>query len=155
MNTSREQHEDSFPHGLFSFLLIAGIIICAFNIGVTFHRDISQANEKRRISTKNVLSTLSQARQSVSEEGKFIRLQSDSLPDDAYGKRLRVEYYPGGTTEIVAVTSAGPDGEFDTEDDLRAEATLLNFQGAGKAATAGAKTLAKNIIEGIKEGATQ
>jgi hypothetical protein len=63
-----------------------------------------------------------------SSDGGFQR--HEGLNDiDPWGNQLKVDYKQEGINEIVTVRCAGPDSEFDTQDDLIRTRTTSNFWG--------------------------
>lgn len=93
--------------------------------------------------------------------GVYIRHPGEQLPErDPWGVPLKVAYEQGGVAEAIVVSSAGPDGEFDTQDDIIQQRMSANLKGIGEGikknaagvaedAAAGA---AKGMIKGLKEG---
>jgi hypothetical protein len=53
-------------------------------------------------------------------EGRFVRKPEGPLPEtDAWGRQLRLSYKPGLLSDGLEVRSAGPDGEWNTWDDVK------------------------------------
>jgi hypothetical protein len=52
-------------------------------------------------------------------DGRFVRRPAGPLPDaDVWGRPFRLAYHPGTLSDELEVRSAGPDGEWDTRDDV-------------------------------------
>ena len=93
--------------------------------------------------------------------GSYIHHQGERLPDqDPWKNPLRVGYSRGGVSEVVKVSSAGPDQKFDTDDDIVEERQTTNLAGVGQgikenigevAENAAAGTV-KGTMKGLKEG---
>jgi hypothetical protein len=97
----------------------------------------------------------------TTDSGSYIRHQGERLADqDPWGNPLRVGYSRGGVSEVVKVSSSGPDQKFDTDDDVFEERATANLAGVGEgikenigevAENAAAGTV-KGTIKGLKEG---
>ena len=90
------------------------------------------------------------------ERGRYKRTEPATVTEaDAWGHQLRIEYREEGIGERLLVLSAGPDGAFDTEDDITANRFLMNAKGIGEEIKDGtasvAKETAKGLIRGVKE----
>ena len=60
----------------------------------------------------------------VDADGRFIRRPDGALPEtDAWGRPFRLSYRSGTISETLEVRSAGPDGEYQTRDDVVATHT--------------------------------
>lgn len=97
----------------------------------------------------------------TTETGVYVRHQGEQLPErDPWGLPLKVVYEQGGVAEVIVVSSAGPDGEFDTEDDIIQQRMSANLKGlgegirknAGEVAEQAAAGAAKGMVKGLKEG---
>src|SRR5262245_37661627 len=52
-------------------------------------------------------------------DGRFVRKPDGPLPEtDAWGRQLRLAYKPGRFSDGLEIRSAGPDGEWNTWDDV-------------------------------------
>lgn len=79
---------------------------------------------------------------------------------DPWGNKLRVSYSRDGLSEIVKVKSAGPDGQFDTDDDVVEQRMTANLAGVGEGIKENIGEVSENAaegavrgtIEGVKEG---
>lgn len=96
----------------------------------------------------------------TTETGVYVRVDADEIHEtDPWGTRLQVGYAQGGLAETVTVRSAGPDGEFHTQDDIESLKVSANFKGVGtgiakhaeQAATSTAKGIVKGAVAGVKE----
>ena len=100
----------------------------------------------------------------TTETGVYIRHPGEQLPErDPWGVPLKVAYSQGGVAEMVVVSSAGPDGEFDSQDDIIQQRMSANLKGVGEgikknaaevaeeAAAGAAKGMVKGLKEGVKE----
>ena len=74
----------------------------------------------------------------VGKDGKYVRWDGPSPAEpDPWGTPLRVHYFQGITGESLRVHSAGPDGVFDTSDDVTTSRTSTTV-GSVVAGAAGA-----------------
>lgn len=100
----------------------------------------------------------------TTETGVYIRHPGEQLPErDPWGLPLKVAYEQGGVAEMIVVSSAGPDGEFDTQDDVIQQRMSANLKGVGEgikknaagvaeeAAAGAAKGMVKGLKDGVKE----
>lgn len=90
------------------------------------------------------------------ERGRYKRTDPATITEtDSWGHKLRIEYREEGIGERLIVRSAGPDGSFDTDDDITANRFLMNAKGIGEEIKDGtasvAKEAAKGLIRGVKE----
>jgi hypothetical protein len=92
--------------------------------------------------------------------GVYVRVNIDEVKEiDPWGMTIQVAYSQGGVAEVVSVRSAGPDGEFQTDDDIVAEGMTANLKGVGEGikknaeeiAASTAKGIVKGTVEGVKE----
>ena len=92
--------------------------------------------------------------------GVYIRPANNLAGErDPWGTDIVVEYSQGGMAEIVTVTSAGPDRELHSLDDISTFRQSTNLKGvgegikkhAGDVAGEMAKGAVKGAVEGVKE----
>jgi hypothetical protein len=92
--------------------------------------------------------------------GVYIRPANNLAGErDPWGADIIVEYSQGGLAEIVTVTSAGPDRELHSADDISTFRQSMNLKGvgeglkqhAGEVAGDMAKGAVKEAVEGVKE----
>lgn len=92
--------------------------------------------------------------------GVYIRPANNRAGEqDPWGTDIIVEYSQGGMAEIVTVTSAGPDRELHSKDDVATFRQSTNFKGlgegikqnAGDVAGEIAKGAVKGVVEGVKD----
>ena len=92
--------------------------------------------------------------------GVYIRPANNQAGEnDPWGTPIVVEYSQGGMAEIVTVTSAGPDRELHSADDISTFRQSTNLKGvgegikkhAGDVAGEMAKGAVKGAVEGVKE----
>ena len=92
--------------------------------------------------------------------GVYIRPANNLAGErDPWGTDIIVEYSQGGLAEIVTVTSAGPDRELHSTDDISTFRQSTNLKGvgegikqhAGEVAGEMAKGAVKGAVEGVKE----
>ena len=89
----------------------------------------------------------------TTKTGVYVRVEKPELDErDAWGTPLRVTYSQGGVAEMVKVTSAGPDREFGTRDDIDHENMAMNFKGAGEGVRENASSVARDVAKGAVEG---
>ena len=135
--------------------LLSGLMIAAFFFGCTDRVETARTQVTRWADRLD---------RETTETGVYIRHQGEQLPErDPWGVPLKVAYSQGGVAEIVVVSSAGPDGEFDTQDDVIEQRMSANLKGVGegikknapevaeKAAAGAAKGMVKGLKEGVKE----
>lgn len=96
--------------------------------------------------------------------GVYIRPANNQAGErDPWGTGIIVEYSQGGMAEIVTVTSAGPDREFHSSDDVSTFRQSTNLKGvgegikqhAGEVASEMAKGAVKGAIDGVKESVNE
>jgi len=92
--------------------------------------------------------------------GVYVRPANNQAGEnDSWGTAIIVEYSQGGLAEIVTVTSAGPDRELHSTDDISTFRQSANLKGvgegikqhAGEVAGEMAKGAVKGAVEGVKE----
>ena len=102
--------------------------------------------------------------QRTDESGVYQRVKPDEIQEtDPWDKKLQISYSHGGVAEIVRVRSAGPDGSFDTRDDIVAQRMSANWKGLRQGIKDDAEKVAANTtrgavrggIEGIKESVSE
>ena len=111
--------------------------------------------DKRQTTDKHV-TELAERLDAQVVRGRYQRIDVASVTDvDSWGHTLRVEYREEGLAERLIVQSAGPDGAFGTDDDIRASRILMNAKGVGESLHDGtaavATEAAKGLIRGVKE----
>lgn len=96
----------------------------------------------------------------TTDTGVYVRAKEDEIKEpDPWGTRIKVSYSQGGVAEVVTVSSAGPDREFNTADDIVAVGVAVNLKGIGEGikknaeetAAKAAKGVVKGTVEGVKE----
>lgn len=93
----------------------------------------------------------------LGKDGSYLRWDGPPPADpDPWGNPLRVHYFPGITGESLRVHSAGPDGVFDTRDDIKASrtSTTVGSVVAGAAGAAAARATDRAIdraADGVKK----
>lgn len=97
----------------------------------------------------------------TTKSGSYVRHQGEQLPEtDPWGNNLKVYYSSGGVSEVLRISSAGPDLEFDTEDDIVETRMTANLAGVGEGIKESISEVAENAatgavkgtIKGVKEG---
>lgn len=89
----------------------------------------------------------------TTKTGVYVRVEKPDLDErDGWGTPLRVTYSQGGVAEMVNVTSAGPDREFGTRDDISTERMAMNFKGVGEGVKENAGSVARDVAKGAVEG---
>lgn len=92
----------------------------------------------------------------TTDTGVYERWEGEELPAvDNWGKKLRVTYSQGGFMEILAVRSAGPDGQFHTNDDISGERHAQNLKGVGSGVKKNIEETAENAGRGFFRGAAE
>jgi hypothetical protein len=92
----------------------------------------------------------------TTETGVYVRVDEDDIKEtDPWGTRVKVSYSQGGVAEMVVVRSAGPDREFQTDDDLTAEGMVANLKGIGEGIKKNAEQTAANAAKGAVRGAVE
>lgn len=139
----------------FGFLtLVAGVGIAFGGCGAPSRRQAIEQAQAQVIRLCDELDARTTA------AGVYIRAEeADILERDPWGLPLQVRYSAGGVAEVVTVRSAGPDRQWNTEDDLLAQGTSVNLKGIGsgikqnvqETAAEAAKGLVKGAIEGMQE----
>ena len=86
--------------------------------------------------------------------GVYIRPANNQAGErDPWGTAIIVEYSQGGIAEIVTVTSAGPDREFHSTDDVSTFRQSTNLKGVGEGIKKHAGEVAGEMAKGAVEGA--
>jgi len=92
--------------------------------------------------------------QRTAETGVYQKVDPDQIQEtDPWGRPLKIDYSQGGIAETVTVRSAGPDGEFHSDDDLVASGVSANFKGIGNGVKKNAQETSSNIAKGLVKGA--
>ena len=88
--------------------------------------------------------------------GVYIRPANNQAGEqDPWGTDIVVEYSQGGMAEIVTVTSAGPDRELHSKDDVAVFRQSTNFKGVGEGIKKNAGNVAGEIAKGAVKGAVE
>jgi hypothetical protein len=111
-------------------------------------------SERRRDETSRVVNrTCVELASNIDAEGDFIQSQPDAV--DSYGHKIKAVYTKDEVFRTISVVSAGPDGKFDTSDDI----SFSHSIGLKHAARSVAKYLGevtkekvKGAVKGLKEG---
>jgi hypothetical protein len=89
----------------------------------------------------------------TTKTGSYIRVGADEIKEkDPWGTKLDVSYSQGGVAEMVIVTSAGPDREFHTRDDITAQGIAANLKGIGEGIKQNAEETASKVASGLVKG---
>lgn len=92
----------------------------------------------------------------TTETGVYIRAKEREVREpDAWGRQFKIDYAQGGVEETVSVRSAGPDGEFFTNDDIVAQRMVANFKGVGEGVKKHAEETAANVAKGLVKGTVE
>ena len=92
--------------------------------------------------------------------GVYVRVKDGEMTEkDPWGTPIKVSYSQGGVAEVLSVRSAGPDHEYNTDDDLVAQGLAANLKGIGEglkqnieeSAAKAAKGVVKGTVDGVKE----
>lgn len=88
--------------------------------------------------------------------GVYIRPANNQAGErDPWGTAIIVEYSQGGMAEIVTVTSAGPDRELHSSDDVSTFRQSTNLKGVGEGIKRHAGDVAGEIAKGAVKGAAE
>ena len=88
--------------------------------------------------------------------GVYIRPANNQAGEkDPWGADIIVEYSQGGMAEVVTVTSAGPDRELHSKDDVAVFRQSTNFKGLGEGIKKNAGGVAGEIAKGAVKGAVE
>lgn len=89
----------------------------------------------------------------TTETGVYIRVKEADIKEiDPWGTSIKVTYAQGGVAETVTVRSAGPDREFQTNDDITAGGMSANLKGIGEGIKKNAEQAAANVAKGAVKG---
>ncbi len=90
----------------------------------------------------------------TTEGGTYIKKENsyDLNEADSWGNAIHVNYSKGGFMEILKVTSAGPDGQRGSKDDIVIERKSANLSGVGSGVRDNIGETIKNATKGFKEG---
>lgn len=85
-------------------------------------------------------------------DGRFVRKPEGPLPEtDVWGRQLRLAYKPGNFSDGLEVRSAGPDGEWNTWDDVvAARSSRISNKALVRDAASGVLDAAKAQLWGTK-----
>ncbi len=115
------------------------------------------AIEKAQAQVRRIAADLDQR---TTDTGVYVRAKEGEFKEtDPWGTPVKITYSQGGVAEVVLVRSAGPDREFQTDDDLTAQGVAANLKGIGEGikqnveetAAKAAKGAVTGAIEGVKE----
>jgi len=141
------------PLSFFFFMAAVVTVIVGCGDGAARQRAIDSA----RAQVKRLAAELDER---TTESGVYIRVRADEIQEkDPWSTTIQVSYSQGGVAEVVRVRSAGPDREFQTDDDLVAEGMTANLKGVGEGikkntedvAAKAAKGFIKGAVEGVRE----
>lgn len=128
------------------WMTVVALAVFAGCSSAQMEKDLEQARAKTR-------SWADRLDSQTTDTGTFIRHQGDQLPDkDPWGTALRVRYSRGGVSEVVTVSSAGPDRQFDTDDDVIEERWSTNLAGVGEGVKKNVGEVAENAAAGMVKG---
>jgi hypothetical protein len=86
--------------------------------------------------------------------GVYVRPENNQAGEgDPWGTAIIVEYSQGGLAEIVTVTSAGPDRELHSPDDISTSRQSTNLKGVGEGIKKHAGVVAGEMAKGAVKGA--
>ena len=89
----------------------------------------------------------------VTKSGRYVRAKEGrAAQTDPWGTKLRIKYSSGGMAEELAVSSAGPDRQFDTDDDITEQRMTANLAGVGEGIKENIGEVAKEAAAGAVEG---
>jgi hypothetical protein len=89
----------------------------------------------------------------TTKTGRYVRAKEGLVAQtDPWGSKLRVTYSSGGMAEELNVQSAGPDKEFDTDDDVVEQRMTANLAGIGEGVKENIGEVAKEAAAGAVQG---
>ena len=89
----------------------------------------------------------------VTKTGSYVRAkEGPAAQTDPWGTKLRIKYASGGVAEELTVASAGPDGEFGTDDDIAEQRMTANLAGVGEGIKENIGEVAKEAASGAVQG---
>jgi hypothetical protein len=92
----------------------------------------------------------------TAKNGSYIRDREGMLAQtDPWGTKLRLSYSSGGVAEELSVCSAGPDKEFDTDDDIAEQRLTATLAGVGEGIKENIGEVAKNAASGAVQGTVE
>ena len=133
------------------------VVFCLSVIGCDNGAAKRAAVEKAEAQVRRIAADLDKR---TTETGVYVRVKEDEIKEnDPWNTQVQVSYSQGGVAEVVSVRSAGPDGQFHTNDDVVAQGMAANLTGIGegikknteKIAAKAAKGLVKGTVDGVKE----
>jgi hypothetical protein len=129
------------------------IVFLAIGPGCSQLMDHRAAIEKAQSQVRRIAEELDKR---TTETGTCVRVDEDDVKEtDPWGTRLKISYSQGGVAEMVVVRSAGPDREFQTDDDLTAQGVAANLKGIGEGIRKNAEETAANAAKGAVRGAIE
>ena len=135
-------------------LAVIGLVIFVVDCQ---QRKMTERREAERAAASAVAARLAdEFAKETDADGRFV-CQSGPLPElDVWGNSFRLAYEPGHLTDGLEVRSAGPDGEWDTRDDVvAARESKISAKAVARDAASGLLDAVKKRLVGKKsdEGA--
>lgn len=129
------------------------ILLMAFATGCGNGAAVKSDTEKAQAQVRRIAEDLDKR---TTETGVYIRLKEDDIKEtDPWGTQIKASYSQGGVAEIVTVRSAGPDREFQTNDDVVAECMAANLKGIGEGVKKNAEQTTANAAKGAVKGTVE
>ena len=106
----------------------------------------------RAATSETVARAADEVAKDTDSEGRFVRKPEGPLPEtDVWGRPLRLAYKPGVLSDGLEVRSAGPDGEWNTWDDVvAARSSRISNKALARDAATGLFDAAKDKLFGKK-----
>jgi hypothetical protein len=98
---------------------IAVIVVIVLVIDWQSRRKREREEAERATTSEAAARLADDLAQETDSEGRFVRRPAGPLPgNDFWGRPFRLSYQPGTLSDGLEVRSAGPDGEWQTRDDV-------------------------------------
>lgn len=131
--------------------LLAALLLSAFTMAGC--SELDSRPEQARAATRRLADELDAQ---TTKTGSYIRGKEGLLAEtDPWGSKLRLSYSSGGVAEELTVQSAGPDREFDTDDDIVEQRMTATLAGVGEGIKENVGEVAKNAASGAVQGTVE
>lgn len=135
---------------LLSEIRITALAVTLFLLAFWLTSAFSSFPKRGDAATEKTLNRIAEKLDAQVERGRYQRVDRSTILDkDSWGNRVRIEYREEGLGERLRVSSAGPDAEFDTQDDITVTRWLMNANGIGERIHDGTASTAAEATKGV------
>jgi hypothetical protein len=98
---------------------IAMIVVVVLVIDWRYRQKAEREAAERARASETAARIVDELAKNTDADGRFVRKPEGQLPEtDVWGRSFRLAYQPGNFSDGLEVRSAGPDGEWNTRDDV-------------------------------------